>query len=76
MSIFVIVNCVEGIVNSVCLRRTRKDAIGYGVELAAEQCDSKRKEIRAEFARDSSFVSHNGDIVLTIHKCELPDKIE
>jgi len=76
MSLFVIVNNVEGCVNGVYLRATRKDAIGCAVDLAAEQCDSRRKTIRAELERDSSFRSPNGDIVVTIHECELPGKTE
>jgi hypothetical protein len=43
------------------------------VDLAAEQCNSGRKEIRAALGKNCSFTSHNGDVIVTIDECELPE---
>jgi hypothetical protein len=72
MKLFVVVNNVEGSVNGVYLRATRRDAIDFAVGLAAEQCDTGKDEIRTELRKDFSFKSPNGDIIVTVHECEVP----
>jgi len=73
MKVFVIVNNVEGLFNSVHVRKTLDEAINFGVESAAEQCDSSKDEIRDELVADHAFLSNNGDINIHINECEIPE---
>ncbi len=73
MKLFVVVNVVEGLFNSVEIRRTSQEAVDYAVELAAEQCDSGKNEIRKELEVDRAFLSRNRDIGIHIAECELPE---
>ncbi len=69
---FVVMNNVEGSVYDVCLYKMEKEAVECAVELAADQCDATDQEIRDQLNEDSTFVSPNGDIIVSIHKASLP----
>lgn len=72
MKLYVIVCNVEGLTNQVNVRKTLPEAKSLAVDIAAEQCDSAKDEIRAAFDRGLGFTSRNGDIVVTVHEDELP----
>lgn len=67
---FLIVNIVERELGIIRQRDTWDEAVDCAVEMASEQCNTPKEEIREELERDHDFVAPNKDIRVYIVQAE------